>query len=227
MSMTTVCGGHLGNPVELSKQNSGLLKRVAELKAENSKLKKVLTRVENAVSVVMSCNWKDCACRHGTEYGDDVEFDYLCSVISKCQDQMKEEDNVMDKVRVVAGVRYCEDASVNGVDEKEDFPTMPFMDKSPYEWFEWEFDITIDVNTGHIENWPSGVTAKTWYKVSDCCKILVDGFKEYDDYVPEFLSIYANGCGDYIFIEIDGDGIIKDWNPDKCREFIENNLEEE
>ena len=104
---------------------------------------------------------------------------------------------------------------------------MPFMYKSAYEWFGWEFDITIDVNTGHIENWPSGVTAKTWYKVCDCCKVLVDGFKAYDDYVPDFLSIYANGHGDYIFIEIDGDGIIKDWNPDKCREFIENNLEEE
>lgn len=90
MSTTTVCGWNLGNPVELSKQNDGLLKRVAELKAENLKLKKALTRVENAVSIVMSCNWKDCACRHGTESGDDVEFDYLCSVISKCQDKMKE-----------------------------------------------------------------------------------------------------------------------------------------
>ena len=125
------------------------------------------------------------------------------------------------KIRIVAGVRYAEDASVNGVDEDNEKPVMPFLVKSKQYPDEWDWDITIDVEAGSIDNWPKGMTAKTWYKVCDCCKVCAEGKKDYYEYVPKFLSIWSEGFGDYVYLEVGEDGVIKDWDKSECMKFVD------
>lgn len=128
------------------------------------------------------------------------------------------------KIHVRAEIRYAEDAEVNGVNESNDSPKMPFMipnGKHNDGISEFDWTVTIDVEAGKIENWPAGVTAKTYYKICDCFHIKVDGKKEYYDYVPDFFAIFDKGFGDYMYIEIDADGKIKNWNSSSCLNFIE------
>lgn len=137
---------------------------------------------------------------------------------------MSEEIKTGYVVHVEAGVLYAEDAIVNGVGETDDSPSMPLLRKSEIDEGEWVWDITIDADTGRINGWPDGVTAKTFYKVCDCCKVMVDGFETYYDYVPDFLSIYARGYGDYVYVEVGPDGIIKDWSRERALKFIAENM---
>lgn len=139
------------------------------------------------------------------------------------ENEEKGDGKMVDKIHVIAGVPYVEDAIVNGVEESDDSHSMPFLKFNPTKG-EYDWDITIDFATGRIEGWPEGTTARTWYKVCDCCKIMVDGYKDYYDYVPNFLSIYARGFGDYIYVEIEGDGTIKDWDKSKVLQFISENM---
>ena len=125
------------------------------------------------------------------------------------------------KIRIVAGVRYAEDAEVNGVEEDENSPKMPLLRPSGQFPGEWDWHLTVDADTGKIEDWPTGTTAKTWYKVCDCCKISVDGKKDYYEYVPKFLSIYSEGYGDYVYIEVGADGVVKDWSKSECMKFVD------
>ena len=108
-----------------------------------------------------------------------------------------------------AGVRYWEDSTVNGVDD-ENGDLIPC--KSGDRW-----QPVVNIDTGKIINWELGKESEIHYKVCD------DG--EYwlrdanDDnivkakgyYVPDFLSINDNGCGDYIIMKIDKEGNIKNW----------------
>jgi hypothetical protein len=109
------------------------------------------------------------------------------------------------------GVRYWEDASVNGVDEGDD-PTIPLAEGDSWR-------ITIELATGRIVNWPAGVTASTHYKVCDAgvyqlldAQLVEVAVK--DGYVPKMLSPGGNGYGDYVIMTIDGDGKIEDWKAD-------------
>lgn len=126
-------------------------------------------------------------------------------------------------ISVEAVVRYPEDANVNGVEDSESSPKMPFIEQCPDEYHEWIWRISIDVEKGRIVGWPNGTTASVYYKVCDCCKVIVDGKTVYDDYVPKFLEITARGFGDYIYIDIAEDGAIKDWNSAKCISFLKEN----
>lgn len=123
------------------------------------------------------------------------------------------------KITIEAMVRYPEDADVNGVRESESNPTMPFLFKDSDE--DWIWRIEIDTDNGKICNWPNGTTASVFYKVCDCCKVIVDGNTVYDDYVPLFLDISEDGFGDYIYIDIIEDGRILDWDKNKCHAFLE------
>ena len=123
-------------------------------------------------------------------------------------------------IHVEATVRNPEDASVNGVDELEDTPQMPFLEKKGNDWV-WCID--IDIDKGTIVNWPIGTKANTWYKVCDECKITYKG-AEYDNYVPEFLCPDDEGWGDYIDMTIREDGGICRWKEYECKEFIEKEL---
>lgn len=112
------------------------------------------------------------------------------------------------------GVRYWEDAVVNGKDENENNPTIPFATKSQGTW-----NPIIMLNDGRILNWPIGVTASTHYKVCDAgvytlldenrCEVVSK-----DGYVPDMLCPDGNGFGDYVELEIDENGFIKNFKAD-------------
>lgn len=112
-------------------------------------------------------------------------------------------------LKVTAHVRYWEDAEVNGAEEDDDNPTIPFNDKETW-------TPVIDVDSGCIVDWPQGVTASVHYKVCDeGVYTLLDAdknvIKEISSYVPDCLSISDSGYGDYICIDIDENGHINNW----------------
>ena len=88
-------------------------------------------------------------------------------------------------------------------------PRMPHLLKvgSGYDW-----NITINSKSGIIEDWPQGVTAKTWYKVCDMCRIAIAGQVHYNGYVPRFLALDDEGYGEYIYLTIDGMGKVEKWD---------------
>lgn len=109
-----------------------------------------------------------------------------------------------------AGVRYWEDASLNG--EEDTNGHIPFR-QDDY-WCP-----TIDLHTGTVIGWPKGLTARIHYKVCD------DGdywllnrdmeriAKWKDYYVPNrFLCVNDDGYGDYIIFSIREDGTIDGWS---------------
>lgn len=139
-------------------------------------------------------------------------------------------------LKVDAGVRYWEDAKVNGEPDIDLYesngvgkPIIPcavqIKEKSDYnihsDHYRWQ--PLIEIETGKIANWQQGIIANVHYKVCDdfACEIL-DGNKEviasYDGYVPKIMCPADNGYGDYIIMNIDEDGIIQGWRKDLiCR----------
>jgi hypothetical protein len=114
-------------------------------------------------------------------------------------------------LKVDAGVRYWEDATVNGV-EDESGSLIPCRDGDC--WCP-----VIDIDTGTIEGWPAGTTASVHYKVCDDGRYaLLDAERNevvaIDDYVPPIMSPGGNGYGDYIIMDIGADGKIAKWRPD-------------
>jgi hypothetical protein len=115
-------------------------------------------------------------------------------------------------IEVSAGVRYWEDATVNGAEDTDGKIPLRLGDT-------WE--PVIDLRTGAIKDWPAGTTASVHYKVCDAGLYWLqdqDGkriAKWRDYYVPDdFLCPCTNGYGDYIILEIDTDGKINGWrNP--------------
>lgn len=109
---------------------------------------------------------------------------------------------------VKAGVRYWEDAYVDGVEDTEG--TLVSCRDGDY-WCP-----VIDLDTGQITNWTQGITADIHYKVCDdgeYCLYDSSGkmIVRIDDYVPQILCPKENGYGDYIIMEIDSLGYIKDF----------------
>lgn len=109
-------------------------------------------------------------------------------------------------------VRYWEDATVNGVEEDNDNPKIPFS--GPDGW-----NITIDLETGKIVGWPEGIEAQTHYKVCDAGRysLLSESGEIVADrywYVPGMLSPGDDGFGDYVIMKIDGSGKIEHWSAD-------------
>jgi len=126
--------------------------------------------------------------------------------------------NNLDQARFIevhAGVRYWEDGTLNGV--QDDDGKMPL--RQGEDWCP-----TIELETGRVLDWPTGLEADVHYKVCD------DGFywllnanrkrlAMKEGYVPRFLAVGTNGYGDYIIFKIGGDGLIPGWkrpelNPD-------------
>lgn len=109
------------------------------------------------------------------------------------------------------GVRYWEDAIVNG-EEDEKGTLIPCRD-GKY-WMP-----LIDIDKGVVTNWVKGYTASIHYK---CCD---DGlYTLYDDYkrditfikgyVPKIMCPKRNGYGDYVIMDIDCNGKIENWKAD-------------
>lgn len=121
------------------------------------------------------------------------------------------------------GVRYWEDATVNGVEDTEQGDNIPCKEDDFW-------NIKIDVDTGIIQDWDNTKEANIHYKSCDSnlFEFLDDkGEKiaDYDGYVPEFLECTGEyGYGDYVLLEIEKSGQIKNWQPEKCVAFLEKVL---
>lgn len=152
-----------------------------------------------------------------------VELEHLAdeleSIASRLRALIHMENNLVMgvKMNIVASVRFLEDASVNGVRETVESPQMPCLLKDGY-GYNW--NITIDSKSGIIEGWPQGVTAKTWYKVCDMCKIIIPGHVHYDGTVPDFLALDEAGYNEYIYVTVDGMGKIVNWDEGKVLAWI-------
>lgn len=126
-------------------------------------------------------------------------------------------------IEVEAGVRYWEDASVNGADEDNDNPSIPL--RKGEAWCP-----RIRLADGVIEEWPEGTVAVVHYKVCDAGRYWLtdaDGkriAKWKGFYVPDdFLCPADNGYGDYIIMQINGSGKISGWsNPEIDRDQWES-----
>lgn len=127
---------------------------------------------------------------------------------------------VVKYLRARCGVRYWDDATVNGV-EDADGSRIPLRDGTSADndqsggfWCP-----TIDLETGIIENWPTGTTANIHYKVCDEGEYeLLDADRNVvvaiDGYVPQIMCPEGSGYGDYVIMQIDGDGKIANWQVD-------------
>lgn len=111
------------------------------------------------------------------------------------------------KLIVKAGVRYWEDATVDGVEDING-DLIPFREGD--NWCP-----VIDLETGSVIDWPIGLDADVHYKVCDAGEYwLEDSFgtrlKYSGDYVPDAFLCHnsARGYGDYIILKIGGDGKI-------------------
>lgn len=127
-------------------------------------------------------------------------------------ERMVKQEVEVTHLHAVMCVRHWEDASVNGADEDNDAPTIPFAIGETWK-------ITVDLATGRISDWPEGTTASTDYKVCDAgCYMLIDAdgkvVASKDDYVPKMLCPKDNGFGDYVIMDIASDGTIQGWKAD-------------
>lgn len=102
-------------------------------------------------------------------------------------------------IRISAAVRY----------EEEDMPNdFPFRKGDVW-------DITVDVETGKIKDWPEGVEHDLHMKVCDCGSYwLYDANGQMvgwidENYVPN--GIVPGSYGDYIEMQIAADGTITNW----------------
>lgn len=138
--------------------------------------------------------------------------------------KIKKEVNVR-YLKLDAGVRYWEDADVNGKEDVNLYdcegnatPAIPFAIKvkdAPEsniysDHYRWQ--PTIDVERGCVVDWPKGITAHVHYKVcDDGIYHLLDPLKNVivsvESYVPDCIGEY----GDYIVMDIDEDGNIEDF----------------
>lgn len=114
-------------------------------------------------------------------------------------------------LQVEAGVRYWEDASVDGVKDVNGdlIPCRVGDDWCPL----------IELETGKIVNWNKGVTAKTHYKVCDDGRYSLLGedkvlITEHEGYVLDMLNPQGGGYGDYIVMSIDENGYIDSFGAD-------------
>lgn len=157
--------------------------------------------------------------------GEECFFEVSCYNV--CDHWRGKDENgkpLRDLIRIEAEPRYPEDAEVNGEEDDNINPKMPFLVKKKDTQNDWCWQLDIDISTGEIIGWPKDIKAKVWYKVCDCCGIKYRG-KEYYDYVPDFLSIDCDGYGDYINLTI-VNGKIKGWSETSCREFIDKIMKE-
>lgn len=146
-------------------------------------------------------------------------------------------------LKVDAGVRYWDDADVNGKPDIDLFdsegagkPNMPCAVQVKEEpnsnihsdHYRWQ--PLIEIDTGQIVNWEQGTTANVLYKVCDnfSCEILdenKDVITSYEGFVPKIMCPADDGFGDYIIMDIDENGFIQGWKKDLISRIIKENEE--
>lgn len=125
-------------------------------------------------------------------------------------------------LKVDAGVRYWDDATINGiVDTNGDLTPLRADDR----WI-----IVIDIETGIIKNWTLGTVADVHFKVCDdgIYHLIDENFNTIvtkEGYVPNILDLYQNSYGDYIIMKIDSTGMIKGWKNDVNLNYFEEDEE--
>lgn len=122
-------------------------------------------------------------------------------------------------LKVEAGVRYWEDAEVNGLAD-EDGSAIPC--RSGDAWCP-----VIDLDTGIIQDWPANTIADLHYKVCDAGRYaLLDADHNEvcvkDGYVPDVMCPTGGGYGDYIIMHIGPDGVIANFDGTDLDEFAPN-----
>lgn len=152
-------------------------------------------------------------------------------------------------LKATMGVRYyvdCEYSTDNGKTWNADFEDTdeeseriknltPCIVKSDIGYGTNDYmELTIDLDEGKILNWTDGFCLKTHYKVCDDGeyvflykngKEVVNITKIYNQhYVPYFLSLEDEGYGDYVYLNINGDGTIEHFERMKklIEEYFEN-----
>lgn len=139
-------------------------------------------------------------------------------------------------LKVDVGVRYWNDARINGVEgtdceETKGAPTIPCAEyvgeqNRVLRGSDWRWRPVIDIDEGKIVNWKEGVTASIHYKVCD------DGIYKVTDadgneivslegYVPDIMCPADKGYGDYIIMYVDENGTIEGWDNRKILEFAD------
>lgn len=124
--------------------------------------------------------------------------------------------------------RYFEDACVDGVPDDSEHPVMPCVKSLDcYKRKVMAWCPVINLDEGRITNWTKGVTASIHYKSCDENTVTLfsdegNPVKVYEGYVPKFLSPKENGYGDYVIMDIDGEGYIKDFKPYLDDMFMED-----
>ncbi|KYG76925.1 hypothetical protein AWW68_18890 [Roseivirga spongicola] len=122
------------------------------------------------------------------------------------------EDKEVNFLAVDAGVRYWEDATVNGV-EDVDGTLIPLRRGDRWRPI-------IDLSTGIIKDWEIGKKASVHYKVcDDGSYYLLDKDEKVvtsikNNYVPSLLCPHENGYGDYIIMDINENGSIEGFSVD-------------
>lgn len=114
----------------------------------------------------------------------------------------------IETLNVKAKVRYWEDATVDGVEDEEG-ALIPCRNGRTWE-------PVIKLETGQILNWEKGKTANIHYKI--CDEGIYELVNEFgviemvkDGYVPDIMCPKDSGYGDYIIMDVDQDGFIKNW----------------
>lgn len=112
-------------------------------------------------------------------------------------------------LHVEAGVRYWEDATVDGVEDTEG-NLIPCRVGGMWKPI-------IDIDSGKILNWKKGVTAEINYKVVDNGSYFLKDeeggtvLSIENDYVPDIMCPEDGGYGDYIIMKVGKDGQIGNW----------------
>ena len=119
------------------------------------------------------------------------------------------------------------------------------IDKKEFGWWlkdeeEDYWTIIIDLENGKILDWPKGFCLNTFYKVCDEGDYsfldenknevlnITDKFEQY--YVPNFMSLEDEGFGDYVYLNIDGEGNIEHFElmNERIKDyFLKNYIEED
>lgn len=109
------------------------------------------------------------------------------------------------------GARYWEDADVDGVEDTNG-DLIPCRDGEYWKPL-------IELETGKIVNWEQGKTAKIHYKSCDdnLFKLLDEKqnvITSIEGYTIDMMCPKEEGYGDYVIMDIDENGFIKDWEVD-------------
>lgn len=135
---------------------------------------------------------------------------------------MKQKIKIEVEVNIVSAdcriyARNFDTSEVNDMEDDWENPRMPLVKTDENGEKYWNPIILLD--EGRIINWPKGTTARIHYKSVDRNEVTlfdencnVVG-KKYKGYVPDFLCPVDDGWGDYVIMNINGEGIIEDFNP--------------